>query len=67
MPSKTSLDSSECRDKQFDFGDVEIIEITDMDDHSKCKTKKISSKSKGYVRGGITHHLRPRVVTKASS
>jgi hypothetical protein len=67
VPSKTSLDSSECRDKQCDFGDVEIIEITDMDDHSKCKTKKISSKSKGYVRGGIAQCLRPRVVTRASS
>jgi hypothetical protein len=67
MPSKTSLDSSECHDKQCDFEDVEIIEITDMDDHSKRKTKKISSKSKGYVRGGIAQRLRPRVVTKASS
>lgn len=67
VPSKTSLDSSECSDKQCDFGDVEIIEITDMDDHSKCKTKKISSKSKGYVRGGIAQRLRPRVVTKAQA
>lgn len=66
VPSKTSLNSSECSDKQCDCGDVEIIEITSLNDHSKCNTKRISSKSKGYVRGGIAQRLRPRVTTKES-
>lgn len=67
VESKTSPGSAESSEKQCDCGDVEIISIAAINDHSKCKTKRISSRSKAYVRGGIAHRLRPQVTTKASS
>lgn len=66
VPLKSSLNCSECSDKQCDCGDVEIIAVTTLNDHSKCKTKRISSNSEDYLRGGIAQRLRPRVTTKES-
>lgn len=67
VQSKTSPDSAECSEKQCDCGDVEKIPLAGINDHSERNTKRISSRSKAYVRGGIAQRLRPRVTTKESS